>query len=79
MRNVIESVDEVVQAVKRFASYVAEDGIELDLSNVDYQQLMEDIQDEYDCGADGSILDVIVDLNGAVGLDDYGIIFPDYE
>jgi hypothetical protein len=64
---------EVKKAVDKFKAQLEAEGCEVNLDNVDYNSLLKDVQDEYSCGCDGSIYDVIVDLNDTVGLEVYGI------
>ena len=53
-----------------------EDGWNVD--NVDFDLLLSDIEDEYRCGGEGmSIREIIMDLNDTVGLEDYGLEFPE--
>lgn len=62
------------EAVTKFVSNLEGDGVKVDITNLNLEELKSDIQDEYDCGADGSYYDVISDLYDSVGLEDYGII-----
>lgn len=64
----------VREAVARFKQVAEGQGATVDISNVDYEQLEADIQDEYNCGADGSVFDVLDDLHNTVGLEVYGIV-----
>jgi len=70
---IIVEMSDVVKGVDNFAKFV---GLRhIDISDVDYDALLEAIQDEFNCGCDGSIVDVIKDLNDSVGLEDFGIRF----
>lgn len=62
------------EAVKKFADSLVKEGLTVNIDNVNYEKLSSDISSEYESGADGSIYDVIVDLNESVGLEEYGII-----
>lgn len=73
MKIIVEHND-VVNAVKQFHEMVEQDNGTFDLEAVDYEGLLEAIQEEYDCGANGSVVDVLVDLDGAITLNDWGIV-----
>lgn len=64
------------ETVSHFAEELRKEDPELtiNLSNVNYDELQEAINDEYECGAEGSYLDVIRDLYETIGLEDFGII-----
>lgn len=64
----------VIDAVDKLQKQVVKQGGTIDLDNANYDKLTTDVQAEYACGCDGSIFDVIVDINDSVGLDEYGII-----
>ena len=64
----------ILDAVLKFKKIVEEEGATIDISNININKLKNDVENEYECGADGSIFDVISDLNDTVGLEEYGII-----
>lgn len=80
MRIVVEDGD-VEKGVRQFKNLLdaEDDGGYVDISNVDYVELRKAVQDEYDCGARGSVLDVIQDLYDSIGLEDFGFIERDYD
>jgi hypothetical protein len=67
----------VKEAVAKFVATAEVQGAKVDISAVDYKALEDAINEEYECGADGSALDVINDLNDSVGLAEFGIKFID--
>lgn len=67
------TLNDLRKAVQLLAREAREEGANTDITNVDWDKLEAAIQDEYDCGADGSIYDILVDLNDSVGLDEYDI------
>ena len=73
MPKIIVTEQEVRLGVERYAEKVREEGADIDISDVAYDELVRDINDEYACGIDGSAYDVICDLADSVGLSEYGI------
>jgi hypothetical protein len=72
---IIVEMSDVVKGVDHFFKKMIKEFGEssIDISDVDYDALLEAIQDEFNCGCDGSVVDVINDLNDSVGLEDFGI------
>ena len=61
--------------IKEALSKLKEQGFNVD--DADIAQIKSDVQDEYDCGADGTVYDVLMDINDSVGLDDYNIFYEE--
>ena len=59
------------KAIKEALIKLQAEGFNID--NADIKQLKRDVKEEYEDGADGSVYDVIMDLNDTVGLEVYNI------
>ena len=71
---------QVRQAAEQYKAHVELDtdgSVTVDLSNVDFQDLHMAVVDEYNCGADGSIFDVLMDLADTVGLTEFGFVYEE--
>lgn len=72
------TINEVKDAVSRLVDEVREQAscldVSIDISNVKYKELKSAIEDEYRCGAEGPIDDILTDLGDSIGLDVFGII-----
>jgi hypothetical protein len=64
---------DVINGLHQFLQQCKDEGAEVTANEIDYTNLIEAIQDEYDCGAKGSEFDIISDLNDTIGLQQYGI------
>lgn len=72
---IIVSRDDVVKGVADLkVEFEKEEGVVCNIVDADYDKLLEDVQDEYDCGAKGEVIDILKDLNDSVGLDEYDIL-----
>ena len=58
-------------AIRDVLTKLEDEGFNVDNANI--QELKSAIEDEYDCGADGSVYDVVLDLNDSIGLKEFGI------
>lgn len=67
------SIATIKSAVAQFAEECRDQGAIVDKRDADWLALYDDVENEYDKGATGSVLDVIRDLHDTVGLEEFGI------
>ncbi len=73
---------EVKTAVRQFKRIIEDEcpTVKVGICDVDYDELLEAINDEFACGTYrrdedlGSALDVLKDLNDSVGLEEFGFV-----
>lgn len=64
----------IISGVGEFAAKVRKGGGSIDTTNINLSLLAKAIEEEWELGQKGTVSDIIEDLNGSIGLEQFGII-----
>ena len=64
----------IISGVDEFVMKVRKGGGSIDTTNINLVLLTKAIEEEWELGQQGTVSDIIEDLNGSIGLEQFGII-----